>query len=630
MLTRFFVSLVIVVLASVVHAQSPKRFAIVIGNDAYRTVEPLKNARNDARLFAQAMRDAKFEVIAQDDLSRDQFWGLIDKVKARINKGDELVFYFAGHGVQIGANQYLLPVDIPLPDSDRQVERSAIPLVEVLDSFSDARVSVFVIDACRDNPFPKKATRSIGNTRGLARPEPTTGQIVILSAGRDQKALDSVPGNGSRNGLFTWELVQVIRNNNPEVRSAFEAVKERVDDIARKVNHQQRPAVSHDLRGNFFFFPGAGQAVAAYTPPVQRAETKFPSIEEVEVQAWEDTQRVNTAGAYQAFLTAYPASRFAGRARIGLAALVSSPSLPAGVTTAVQNSPRQQEYSLSASGDFSSSATLQKIASSGRITMGVREASGVFSYSLGGGRYAGYHVEICQKVIGDIEKRLGRRIDVQYVPVTSQNRIPMIQNGTVDIECGSTTNNAIRQKDVAFLPTTFVEEVRMVVRANSGISNIGQLGGKTVVTTTGTTSAQTLRNRATGVDFKEVFGRDHSDSFLQLESGRADAFVMDSSILAGNIAASKNPSDFRIVGEILSAEPIAIMIRKDDSGFKRFGEETIVGLIKTGEMSRLWDKWFTQPIPPRNLRLGLNLNESTRAAWAVPNDRPVEDYFARR
>jgi glutamate/aspartate transport system substrate-binding protein len=148
-----------------------------------------------------------------------------------------------------------------------------------------------------------------------------------------------------------------------------------------------------------------------------------------------------------------------------------------------------------------------------------------------------------------------------------------VQNGTVDIECGSTTNNATRQKDVSFLVTTFVEEVRIAVKANSGITGIAQLNGKNVATTTGTTSVQHLRKheRATGIDFKEVFGKDHADSFLLLESGRADAFVMDGQILAGNIANAKTPGDFKIVGEVLSVEPIAIMMRKDDAAFKKLG-----------------------------------------------------------
>ena len=179
--------------------------------------------------------------------------------------------------------------------------------------------------------------------------------------------------------------------------------------------------------------------------------------------------------------------------------------------------------------------------------MGVRESSGALSYTLGDGKYAGFHVEICQRIIADMQKAAGKKLDVKYQPVTSQNRIPLVQNGTVDIECGSTTNNATRQKDVAFALTTYVEEVRIAVKANSGITSHcpaerqerrhhhrHHLGA----------AAAQARAR-TGIDFKEVFGKDHADSFLLLESGRADAFVMDGQILAGNIAKAKNPADFK-------------------------------------------------------------------------------------
>lgn len=284
---------------------------------------------------------------------------------------------------------------------------------------------------------------------------------------------------------------------------------------------------------------------------------------------------------------------------------------------------------LAAGGTFAD--TLSKVKASGVVTMGVRDSSGALSYTLGNGQYTGYHVEICQRILASLEKAAERKLEVKYQPVTSQNRIPLVQNGTVDIECGSTTNNAARQKDVAFVDTTFVEEVRIAVKANSGITSIAQLSGKNVATTTGTTSVQTLRKnkRATGVEFKEVFGKDHSDSFLLLESGRADAFVMDGSILAGNIAMAKNPADFKIVGEVLSVEPIAIMIRKEDALFKRLADDTVKSMIKSGEMNKLWTKWFLQPIPPKNTKVGLALSASTKAAWDNPNDNPMESYVQK-
>jgi len=272
--------------------------------------------------------------------------------------------------------------------------------------------------------------------------------------------------------------------------------------------------------------------------------------------------------------------------------------------------------------------TLSKAKDSGAVTMGVRDSSGALSYTLGDGKYAGYHVEICQRIIGNMEKAVGKKLEVKYQSVTSQNRIPLVQNGTVDIECGSTTNNVARQKDVAFVVTTYVEEVRIAVKAASGITSIAQLNGKNVATTTGTTSVQLLRKheRANGVDFKEVFGKDHADSFLLLESGRADAFVMDGQILAGNIATSKSPADYRIVGEVLNVEPIAIMIRKDDPAFKKLADDTVASLAKSGELAKIYDKWFVQPIPPKNTRVGLPASDATKTAWANLNDKPAEDY----
>jgi len=273
--------------------------------------------------------------------------------------------------------------------------------------------------------------------------------------------------------------------------------------------------------------------------------------------------------------------------------------------------------------------TLKKIKDSGSITMGVRESSGALAYTLGDGKYTGFHYDVCQKVIADIQKQLGMaKIDVKYQPVTSQNRIPLVQNGTVDIECGSTTNNAARLKDVSFAPTLYVEEVRIAVKANGGITGIAGLKDKTVATTTGTTSVQLLRKnkRAQGLDFKELNGKDHSDSFLLLESGRADAFVMDGQILAGLISKSKNPADFKIVGEPLSVEPIAIMYRKDDPGFKKAVDDSVKALAKSGEAAKLYDKWFMQPIPPANTKVNLPPSDATKAAWANPTDKPLEEY----
>ncbi|WP_280188550.1 transporter substrate-binding domain-containing protein [Delftia sp. PS-11] len=272
--------------------------------------------------------------------------------------------------------------------------------------------------------------------------------------------------------------------------------------------------------------------------------------------------------------------------------------------------------------------TLAKIKSSGAVTLGVRESSGL-GYTLGNGKYVGFHTEMGERVLADIQKQLGlSKLEIKYQPVTSQNRIPLVTNGTVDIECGSTTNNLARQKEVAFAVTTYVEEVRIATKANSGITGIKDLNGKTLVTTTGTTSVQTLRKnkRADGLTFKEVMGKDHADSFLMLETGRADAFIMDGSILAANISKSKAPADYKIVGETLSVEPIACMLRKDDPAFKKAVDDSIKRQIADGSLAKLYDKWFLQPIPPANVKVGLPLSDATKEAWAHPNDKPMESY----
>ncbi|MBI4290722.1 MAG: amino acid ABC transporter substrate-binding protein [Betaproteobacteria bacterium] len=273
--------------------------------------------------------------------------------------------------------------------------------------------------------------------------------------------------------------------------------------------------------------------------------------------------------------------------------------------------------------------TLQKIKDSGKVVMGTRDSSAPLAYTLGGGKYTGYHVELCERIIDSIKRQIkAPAVKIEYVLVTSQNRIPLVENGTVDIECGSTTNNVARQKQVAFGLTTYVTEVRMAVKANSGIKSINQLNGKTVATTTGTTSVQHMRKheRATGIDFKTVFGKDHSDSFLLLESGRADAFVMDDNILAGNIANAKNPKDFVITGEVLSVEPIAVMFRKDDPAFKKAVDDAIRAMMKSGGLEKLYVRWFQSPIPPRNSSLNMPMGATLKGLIASPNDKPMEDY----
>ncbi|MES2888166.1 MAG: amino acid ABC transporter substrate-binding protein [Pseudomonadota bacterium] len=272
--------------------------------------------------------------------------------------------------------------------------------------------------------------------------------------------------------------------------------------------------------------------------------------------------------------------------------------------------------------------TLDRIKTQGTMRLGVRADSGGLSYSWAEGNYGGFHVELCQRVIADLEKQLGRKITVQWVPVTGQTRLFAMANGTTDMECGATTNNLTRQKDLAFAVTTYVEEVRAVVRKDSGIRSIQDMGGKAVATSAGTTSLPLLRKWKTtnGQEIKEVVARSDTLAFALLAEGKADAFVMDSQILAAFISNSGKPDDYRLLSEVLSVEPIAIMLPKDDPAFKKTVDESLKALMRSGEIQKIYSKWLLEPIPPNRVKINLPLSEATKKAWAEPNDRPVESY----
>ncbi|MDP4077012.1 amino acid ABC transporter substrate-binding protein [Acidovorax sp. A1169] len=274
--------------------------------------------------------------------------------------------------------------------------------------------------------------------------------------------------------------------------------------------------------------------------------------------------------------------------------------------------------------------TLKKIKDSGVITMGVRDGSGAMSYTLGPGVYTGFHVEVCERVIADVKKALGvQKLDVKYLLVTPQNRIPLVQNGTVDIECGTTTNNTARQKDVAFAPTLYVEGVRVAVKKASGITSTSQLIGKTVGATSGSTAVQQLRKLKRdggGGEVGELFAKDNSEGFLLLESDRVQGFIADGQILATLISKSKDPSQYELLDQVLSVEPIAIMLPKGDPGFKKLVDQSVLAIAQSGEAARLYDKWFMKPIPPSSLKVGLPPNALTQAAWKGPSDKPMEAY----
>ena len=270
--------------------------------------------------------------------------------------------------------------------------------------------------------------------------------------------------------------------------------------------------------------------------------------------------------------------------------------------------------------------TLDKIKASGKAVLGVREASPPMAYMLGAHeKYVGYHVELCERVLKDIAPAA----KLEYMAVTAQNTMALVSNGTIDIGCGPTTNNTARQQQVAFALTTYVSEVRMAVRADSDIKSISQLGGRNVSASTGTTAVQMLRKqeRVVGTPINVLLGKDHAESFLLLETGRVDAFVLDDNLLAGVIASSKNPAGFRIVGETMGSEPIALLFRKDDPAFKAAVDGVLTKLMQSGEVEKIYNKWFVNPIPPKNVSLNLPMGDTLKGLIAAPNDKPLETYL---
>jgi len=270
--------------------------------------------------------------------------------------------------------------------------------------------------------------------------------------------------------------------------------------------------------------------------------------------------------------------------------------------------------------------TLGKIAQSGKITLAYRESSVPFSYLNGPEKPIGFSVDLSNAVVEAVKKKLNKpKLEVALMPVTSQNRIPLITNGTVDLECGSTTNNSARAKDVDFAINHFYTGTRLLVKKSSGIKNYADLKGKTVASTTGTTNAQVMRkynsDKDLGMDI--VLGKDHADAFLLVQSDRAVAFAMDDILLYGLKGNAKDPDNYAVVGDSLQVEPYACMMPKDDPAFKKLVDDTIIGLMKSGEFEKMYTKWFMSPIPPKGTALGLPMSQELKDNIKTPSDKPA-------
>ncbi len=270
--------------------------------------------------------------------------------------------------------------------------------------------------------------------------------------------------------------------------------------------------------------------------------------------------------------------------------------------------------------------TLKKITDSGKMTVAYRESSVPFSYLAGGSTAVGFSADVTNAVVDAVKKRLNNpNIKVEFQAVTSQNRIPLLQNGTIDLECGSTTNNSTRGKDVQFAINHFYTGTRLLAKKSSGIKNYADLAKKTVASTTGTTNAQVIRkyNADNNLGMDIVLGKDHDDSVLMVDGGRAVAFAMDDILLFGLKGNAKNPADWEVVGDSLQVEPYACMMRKDDPKFQELVNGVIGGMMKSGEFDKLYTKWFMSPIPPKGQNLSLPMSKELRDNLKAASDKPA-------
>jgi glutamate/aspartate transport system substrate-binding protein len=271
--------------------------------------------------------------------------------------------------------------------------------------------------------------------------------------------------------------------------------------------------------------------------------------------------------------------------------------------------------------------TLKKVKDAGFISVGHRESSIPFSYYDDRNQVVGYSQDLVMMVIDAVKKKLNLpNLAVKLIPVTSQNRIPLIQNGTIDIESGSTTNNLERQQQASFSDTMFIIGTRLLVKKDSGIKDFADLKGKNVVVTAGTTSERLIRemNEKDKMGMNIISAKDHGESFLTLQSGRVVAFMLDDALLAGERAKARKPEDWVIAGTPQSKEAYAMMIRKGDDDFKKLVDETIAQAETSGEAAKLYQKWFQSPIPPKGLNLDLPLSDDMKELFKNPNDKAFQ------
>jgi len=601
-------------------AQTPRRVALLIGNAAYEAEKPLRNPINDVNAIATVLRnDLGFsDVKVITNAKRRELVAAVERFGEAARGADAALFYFSGHGQQQGKSNYLLPVDarIETPAHVKSEGLDADDVQAALESASP-RVSLLILDACRNNPF---STRTRSSAKGLTRPRNPEEGTLIAFATRDGDVADDGAGN---NSPYAQALVNGLKQaNRVPIQQMFDEIS---DSVKRQTENKQRPTKYGDLKVNIYLVNPVIPInnAAGSSSEAQAAARREEDARRIEDDAWADAARVDSVAGYEAYLAGYSNGRYAARAKIAIARLRESPISSAGRPQhGGDRPPESVPLAAAASSPVTGlGATGATIRTRGSIRIGHREASVPLSYLDTAGKPIGYSIDVCRRIVKALGERLGTEPRIEFVSITSADRITKMQNGAVDLECGSTANTRWRQAQVSFSNSVFLFSSRIAVANQSGIRDWSDLRGNRVAVTTGTTTANWLAEMLgpEGSAFRAVHSNDHAQSFGRLQKGEADAFVMDDVILAGVIATHTSAGAFRIVGKPQRPEPVGLMMRQDPE-FKQFVDGVLATMARNDELVKLYQRWFVEPLPDGKA-LRLEMHEALARMLRAPNDR---------
>ena len=549
------------------------RVALVIGNSDYKEGK-LANPVNDARAMAARLQALGFSVVLRENLKLRQIGGVYNEFRSKITPGAVALVFYAGHGLQIKGLNYFPAVDSEIT-SEYDVATQSLSLGALLDNMEEAKagVSLVFLDACRDNPYARRFRTS---SRGLAKVEAASGTLIHYATKPGSVASD---GSG-KNGTYTEALLAQISEPNLPVEQMLKRVTNRV---VLETKGKQEPWVEGSLRGDFYFIFKGPINVQAQVPI------------DAEAEAWKAAESAATPAGYKLYLDSYPSGRLAVAARIRLGALETK-----GATTTQPAASQLTRPGASEGLGEQLTGTLKKIKESGAITIGHKVTSVPFAYLDSRQQPIGYTMDICSAVLEEIKKVVSiPLLTVRYSPATSQTRIPLLESGAIDLECGSTTNTLSRQERVAFSPTIFLTGPKLLVKKSSGIRSYRDLKNMIVAVTHGTTTEQVVKafSDSEGLNIEFLNFKDHTAAYLSLESGRTAAFAMDDVLLYGIKNKTRSPSSLDVVGDYLSHDPYALMFRKDDLQFAQLVSRVVERLFSNGEATRIYAKWFLGKLP---------------------------------